>query len=197
MRFDGAAPMNTAVPTVLLLLCGLAAWVLWPEPVASQPAVVRVDVPRPAPQAVIATSTPLSLAGDCGWNVQVALEANGGALWNITIPPGATWSFNATIGHPAAIPYRTAFGVPGGCWCDLAARYLTLGRTAGLVPTFEHHGIQLVGVPWDDSVAIWNLDGTAGSGGARQDLELHNPTDQAVVLRAVESNGSVTIQVGR
>lgn len=141
-------------------------------------------------------SSPLSLAGDCGHNVRVALDASGGALRRVTIPPGATWSFNATMGNPAAIPYVSYAGVPGGCWCDLAARYAVVGAQLGLVPTFEHHGIALAGVPYEYSVAIWNTGGGAGSAGPAQDLELTNTTGRTIVLTAREDGGMVTIEGG-
>src|SRR3712207_2211898 len=71
-----------------------------------------------APQAITGlaqagtTSVPLSLAGDVGFNVLSALGARGGALRSVTIRPGETWSFNATIGSPAYVEVRTVGGVP-------------------------------------------------------------------------------------
>src|SRR6478672_876064 len=170
------------VVSALILLLGTGG---------SSPALISTWMPRQpaqaaesdvAPQAISGTaspnssSMPLSLAGDVGFNVLSALDARGGALRNITIRPGETWSFNATIGSPAQVAVRTIGGVPGGGWCDLASRYVQAVRP--LLPReavqFVNHvttaGIRLADVADDDAVSIWNIDGRAGSAGQSQDL---------------------------
>ncbi len=139
------------------------------------------------------TSSVFYLGSDgCGINARVAVAANSGALKNVVIVPGETWSFNATMGDPQYINYVTCYGVPGGYWCDVAARYLQVGRALGLTPTFQHHGIQLVDVDWEDSVAIWNEGGVAGAG---QDLLLTNNTQHTVHMWFIE-NGETGVISG-
>ena len=109
---------------VLVMLSGQSA----------SPALISTWLPRQsaaadsvlaAPQAIAGvaqagtSSVPLSIAGDVGFNVLSALGARDGALRSVTIRPGETWSFNATIGSPANVDVRTIGGVPGGGWCDL------------------------------------------------------------------------------
>jgi hypothetical protein len=137
-------------------------------------------------------SVPLSIAGDVGFNVLSALGASGGALRNVTIRPGETWSFNATIGSPAYIAVRTIGGVPGGGWCDLASRYVQAVRP--LLPReavqFVNHvttaGIRIADVADDDAVSIWNIDGQAGSAGQSQDLEITNTLNTPLYLQVVD-----------
>lgn len=156
----------------------------------------------PLQQAVAApgtSSVPLSLAGDGGFNVRSALDASGGALRNVEIAPGATWSFNAAVGDPGAVPIRTVGGVPGGGWCDLASRYVQAVRP--ILPNsairFVNHvasnGIRLAGVADDDAVSIWNVDGRPGSNGQSQDLEITNTLDAPLHLRVSEQNGEVVV----
>ena len=151
-----------------------------------------------APQAITGdaradtTSVPLSVAGDVGFNVLSALGARGGALRSVTIRPGETWSFNATVGSPAAVEVRTIGGVPGGGWCDLASRYVQAVRP--LLPReavrFVNHvttaGIRIADVADDDAVSIWNVDGQAGSVGQSQDLEITNTLSAPLHLQVVE-----------
>jgi hypothetical protein len=145
------------------------------------------------------SSVPLSLAGDGGFNVRSALDASGGALRNVAIAPGATWSFNAAVGNPAGVPIRTVGGVPGGGWCDLASRYVQAVRP--LLPasavSFVNHvtssGIRLADVADADAVSIWNVDGQPGSHGQSQDLEMTNTLDSALHLRVSEQNGQVVV----
>lgn len=149
-----------------------------------------------APQAAPAgsyASTPIDLGGDCGWNVTAALNANGGALQHITLAPGETFSFNATMGDPERASYRTCAGVPGGNWCNLAARYSQVARAMGLVPQFQDHGVGDLGGGPENSVAIWNEDGVAGAG---QDLLITNTTDRPVFFVARSDGASVTIEGG-
>jgi hypothetical protein len=151
-----------------------------------------------APQAITGmaqagtTSVPLSLAGDVGFNVLSALGARDGALRSVTIRPGETWSFNATIGSPAYVDVRTISGVPGGGWCDLASRYVQAVRP--LLPReavqFVNHvttaGIRIADVADDDAVSIWNIDGRAGSAGPSQDLEITNTLNTPLHLQVVD-----------
>ncbi len=141
------------------------------------------------------SSVPLSIAGDVGFNVLAALNANAGALRSVTIRPGATWSFNAAVGSPARVEVRTIGGMPGGGWCDLASRYVQAVRP--LLPReavqFVNHvatsGIRLADVADDDAVSIWNVDGQAGSAGQSQDLQITNTLDAPLHLQVVEQAG--------
>ena len=138
------------------------------------------------------SSVPLSIAGDVGFNVLSALNANNGALRSVTIRPGETWSFNASIGSPAKVAVRTIGGVPGGGWCDLASRYVQAVRQ--LLPPdavqFVNHvttaGIRIADVVDDDAVSIWNIDGQAGSAGQSQDLEITNTLSVPLHLQVVD-----------
>lgn len=155
--------------------------------------IVWTQVPQGAAQEVaapIASSSFLPIdGGPCGHNARVALEANGGALQRVEIPPGVEWSFNETMGSPAALDYVSCSGIPGGYWCDVAARYLQVGKQLGLEPTFQHHGIQLAGVAWSDSIAIWNSGGRGG-----QDLLLRNETGKTVFLWVEAADGGVIVR---
>jgi hypothetical protein len=138
------------------------------------------------------SSVPLSIAGDVGFNVLSALGARGGALRSVTIGPGETWSFNATIGSPANVEVRTVGGVPGGGWCDLASRYVQAVRP--LLPReavqFVNHvtssGIRIADVSDDDAVSIWNIDGQAGSTGQSQDLQITNTLSAPLKLQVID-----------
>ena len=194
--------------SVLITLCMIAGG-LWLFPTGAPPAAI-VATARPvaaAPQAPAAApagiaaiptgaaeSNPIAVGGDaCGWNVQVALDARGGALRSVTLAPGETFSFNATMGDPGAIPYQTCAGVPGGNWCNLAARYAQAARAIGLVPRFHDHGVGDLGGGPENSVAIWNIGGQAGSVGGAQDLEITNTTGRIVTFRARDLGGAVAI----
>lgn len=150
---------------------------------------------------LVGESVPLSLAGDAGYNVRAALDARNGALRNVTIRPGETWSFNASIGPPAHIRVRVVAGVPGGGWCDLASRYVQALRPV-LPPeafAFPNHvrtaGVGLLNVADEDAVAIWNIDGQPGSFGGRQDLQITNTTDTTLQLVVVEGPSADQIVV--
>ena len=188
--------------SVLITLCMIAGGIwLWP---AAPPAIVATARPvAAAPLGAAATGTgtgaaaesnPIAVGGDaCGWNVQVALDARGGALRSVTLAPGETFSFNATMGDPGAIPYQTCAGVPGGNWCNLAARYAQAARAIGLTPRFHDHGVGDLGGGPENSVAIWNIGGQAGSVGDAQDLEITNTTGRIVTFRARDLGGAVAI----
>lgn len=137
-------------------------------------------------------STPIDLGGDCGANVLLALNANGGALQHVRVAPGATFSFNATLGDPDAAGYRNCARVPGGNWCNLAARYSQVARALGLAPQFLHHGVDL-GAGLENDVLIWNIGGVAGFEGGRQDLLITNTLANPVTFDAQSDGGSVTI----
>ncbi len=141
-------------------------------------------------------SNPIALGtsptAPCDYNVYVALEANNRALRHVVVPPGSTFSFNQTMGSPDPIPYVTCY-VPGGNWCNLAARYAQAARGLGLIPKFQDHGAGDLGGGPENSVAIWNTDGTAGTNGTKQDLEITNTTTSTVHFDVEEAGGKVTI----
>lgn len=173
----------------------ISAW-LPRQPAPAEPA--SAGAAPVAPQAITGmaqagtTSVPLSIAGDVGFNVLSALGAQGGALRNVEIRPGETWSFNATVGSPAYVEIRTVGGVPGGGWCDLASRYVQAVRP--LLPPdavrFVNHvttsGIRIADVADDDAVSIWNVNGQAGSSGQSQDLEITNTLSAPLRFQVLE-----------
>jgi hypothetical protein len=186
---------------VLFMLSGqsaspalISAWA--PQPAGAASAANSVLAVAPQAFTGVAqpdtSSVPLSLAGDVGFNVLSALGARGGALRDVTIQPGETWSFNAAVGSPAYVEVRTVGGVPGGGWCDLASRYVQAVRP--LLPReavqFVNHvttaGIRIADVADDDAVSIWNIDGQAGSFGQSQDLEITNTLDAPLRLQVIE-----------
>jgi len=139
--------------------------------------------------------------GNLPWAL-AALNASEGALRDVTIAPGATWSFNAAVGNPAGVEIRTVGGVPGGGWCDLASRYVQALRP--LLPTdafrfARHHvflsGIALYDVANDDAVSIWNIGGQAGSGGGAQDLEIFNTLDRPLRLQVASVADGTSVVV--
>lgn len=171
---------------------------MWLQTAGATPAFAHISSPR---FVLLGESAPLSLAGDVGHNVRAALDANNGALRNVTIRPGETWSFNASVGLPAHIHVRVVAGVPGGGWCDLASRYVQALRPA-LPPeafAFPNHvrttGIGLLHVADEDAVAIWNIDGQPGSFGGRQDLQITNTTNGTLRLVVVEGPAADQIVV--
>lgn len=147
-----------------------------------QPETTAPNIAKPlvASFGPTGASVPLRLGGELAFNVNAALNASNGALRDVTIVPGATWSFNATVGDPSQVVVHSIGGVPGGGWCDLAARYVQAVRP--LLPSqavrFVNHvttsGIALADVANEDAVSIWNIDGQPGSSGSRQDLEITN-----------------------
>ena len=146
-------------------------------------------------------SVPITTQGDVGFNVLAALDASGGALRDVTIAPGATWSFNATVGNPAGVEIRTVGGVPGGGWCDLAARYVQAVRpllSANSIKFVNHvdsNGISLADVSYEDAVSIWNIGGQAGSQGGAQDLEITNTLPHAIHLQALPTPDGSAVMV--
>lgn len=146
-------------------------------------------------------SAPLRLIGDVGFNVRAALDANHGALRAVTIPPGATWSFNAAVGDPRRLSLRTVSGVYGGGWCDLASRYVQAVRpilppeAVQFVNHVQTNGVRLPDVADHDAVAIWNIDGQPGSFGGRLDLLITNVHATALRLIVVAGSAPETIVV--
>jgi hypothetical protein len=166
---------------------------------AAPPGITGDAQPLMAGGQAGASSLPLSLAGDVGFNVLAALDASSGALRNVTIRPGETWSFNATVGSPAQVAVRAIAGVPGGGWCDLASRYVQAVRP--LLPRdavqFVNHvatsGIRLADVADDDAVSIWNINGQPGSAGQSQDLQITNTLAAPLHLQVVEQPGQQVV----
>jgi hypothetical protein len=108
----------------------MGVWGTGGEGIRAQLAIAPENGAHEATGGIV--SNPIAIAADdCGWNVAAALEANGGALQSVRLAPGDTFSFNATMGDPASIDYRTCAGVPGGNWCNLAARYAQVARALG------------------------------------------------------------------
>ncbi len=126
-------------------------------------------------------------------NFDVALEANQYRLQNFTIAPGETWSFNAAMG-PAQYIAAVACGPLGGGWCNLAALYAQAARQLSVAPQFEDHGLGDLGGGPENSVAIWNVDGIAGSDGERQDLLLTNNNSRTVHLWIVIDGSNYQVQ---
>ncbi len=193
--------LTAAIVVVLMSFFGeqsasLSAWgARMPAAGAAGAAVLRAEARTDA-----SSSIPLTLAGDLGFNVRAALDASGGALREVVIAPGATFSFNATVGSPALVTIVSVGGVPGGGWCDLAARYVQAVRPV-LPPEavrFPNHnitaGFGLADVAYDDAVSIWNIDGRAGSDGGSQDLQIRNVLDRPLRLVASEEDGAVVIR---
>lgn len=158
--------------------------------------IVKQSLPQRASQ-----SSPLTLDGDIGYNVRMALDANGGALRRIVLLPGTSWSFNASVGDPRSLRLRVVGGVYGGGWCDLASRYVQALRP--LLPphafTYVNHvastGVRLANVADADAVAIWNIDGQPGTWGGRLDLVIANPLDVPIMLEAIEHERPRTVVI--
>ena len=169
------------------------------EPPAEAPAPPASFIPQPS--SFLGQSSPIPIVGsDYAFNVRAALDANGGQLWNVQIAPGATWSFNAAVGDPDAIRYTTVGGVPGGGWCNLAARYVEAVRpilppeAVRFINHVDSNGIAL-DVAYENSVSIWNVGGEPGFDGGRQDLMLTNTTGRVLLLHAVETGDGTTVVV--
>jgi hypothetical protein len=203
-------------PHILLGMCLFSMMALWfsvQRPTSAQISVWRpgapvapvlmgaaapfLDAPPAANTApgMAASSVPLGMGGDVGFNVRAALDASGGALRRVLIRPGETWSFNAAVGDPAQVEVRTIGGIPGGGWCDLASRYVQAVRS--LLPEsavrFRNHmastGIGLLDVADADTVAIWNIDGQPGTDGSRGDLQITNMLPSPLRLEVLDLPG--------
>lgn len=146
------------------------------------------------PQRSGSSSIPLAVVGDVGFNIRAALDASGGAIRNVRIAPGQTWSFNAAVGDPAHVEVRSINGIAGGGWCDLASRYVQALRP--LLPpdaiAFPNHlrvtnGIRIADVADADAVSIWNIGGQAGSAGGAQDLQITNTLSVPIQIKVEEA----------
>lgn len=145
------------------------------------------QAPQPATAGI--ASAPIAYQGDdCAWNVAIALQAIGS---NVEIPAGGWWSFNQAMGDPGRLDYRTCAGVPGGNWCNLAARYAQAARALGAHLTFQDHGVDL-GAGRENSVTIWNESGQAGG----QDLIIENTSNAPLRLSVQDIGGGQVRIVG-
>ena len=125
-----------------------------------------------------AVSNPLSDYGDanCRYNQEILL--NEPSIHRVTIIPHGSWSFNRATGDPGTIPYRSAFGVPAGCWCNLAAHFAKVANDLGLIVQFQDHGVGDLGQGPEYSVLIWNTNGQDGEA----DLVIINNTDRIIEM---------------
>lgn len=131
-------------------------------------------------------SNPIATGGDsCGYNVRLLVPL----LQDTVLAPGQVWSFNQATGNPALLPYEVCAGVPGGNWCNLAARFAQTFRGLGLEPVFQDHGIGDIGGGPENSVAIWNDGGEPGG----QDLQVQNTLNRPVHFWIVDSITSIQI----
>lgn len=132
------------------------------------------------PRQVVYTATPILRGHERDTNIALIVPP----LEHVTLVPGETWSFNATVGHPDMYPLITAGGVYGGGWCDLASRYAELARVLGLSREFPLHSTPLLEVERQDNVSIWNMDGSATQ---EQDLRITN-TSSFFITMTLEMN---------
>jgi hypothetical protein len=114
-----AAPTQVAtiVPSHVPML-RLRVEPLLPSPSPTEmPLASATAQPSPAPSATppptatripqVALASFALSAGDMRYNIEVALNANGGALRRVVIAPGDTFSFNAALGpRPTRLPWR-------------------------------------------------------------------------------------------
>lgn len=120
-------------------------------------------------------ATPLAYDPKIAPNVHAILPV----LSTVTILPGESWSFNATIGNPDQYALVDAYGVYGGGWCDVASRYAELARVLQLDREFFLHSTPLNDVERIDNVSIWNSDGRVGQ---LQDLTIKNTKKFAITF---------------
>lgn len=144
-----------------------------------------------APQASTISPAYL-LQGDVGVNVRAALNANGGALQDFVIAPGATWSFGHSIAPISAMGYLPVVCGPAGCnagggWCDLSAEYVKVADQLRLRSSFPPHA----GVSDPRFPGI--LIDEHGDGG---DLTITNTLGQPVRFQAYEENGTLIVTGG-
>jgi hypothetical protein len=138
---------------------------------------------------------PLPPDGPFRQNVLAALTANGGALQQVVVPPGGTWSFNRAVGDPDRLELATINGVTGGGWCELASYYVLALRP--FLPrdslVFTRHvdatGYGLQGIEDDVAVAIWNTNG----GDDERDLVIHNTSGRMMVINATLVDAGVQV----
>ncbi len=156
-----------------------------------------------------ALSAPIAETQDSafGWNVKAALDANSGALRNITINDGEQWSFNETMGDIPASELKTIIH-PGDGWCDLACRYVQVFKALGLRIThgttmdsndlvfLQHGGIALNNCSYDESPYIWS-NGTKGFSNGLQDLIVNNRTGKTIVVTVIDNNDGTATVAGK
>lgn len=164
-----------------------------PDPPVPTATPEPVPTATPPPDSSVLMSLPSG--GAFHQNVMAALTANGGALQQVIIPPGGTWSFNRAVGDPNLLDLTAIYGVYGGGWCDLASYYVTLLRP--LLPPESFHfarhidttGFGLAGIPDTDAVAIWNTNGAGGE----QDLVIHNTRPEPIHMRVTFVDGGSAV----
>lgn len=153
-----------------------------------------------------AVSAPILETADnaFGINVHAALDANNGALRNITIKDGEQWSFNESVGNPDKLQLATIVHIGDG-WCDLACRYVQVFKGLGLSIThgtdmntngavfLQHGGISLNQCSFDESPFIWSA-GNKGFDKGMQDLIVNNGTGKTIKIAVVDNeDGTATI----
>jgi len=184
--------MHRTMVARLLILLAMPVWIQWPHPVgAAQHTPLpfgerqQRQPPSPTEEPIVGESSPLTLAGDSGANIDAALKANHGALQRVVILPGAIWSFNAAIGDPRVLNLREVNGVIGGGWCNLATRYVEAAQpfTPLVALRFVRH--TPIAPSRRNLVAIWNVDGIPGFADGRRDLEIENRTVDALRFEVV------------
>ncbi len=73
---------------------------------------------------------------------------------SITLPAGASWSFNATYGGDTT-GLKVASGVLAGGQCALATVFRAAAMRAGLTTKASQHRSPIPGFPMSESVNIW------------------------------------------
>lgn len=134
------------------------------------------------------TAPPLALTGCLGTNVRSAHNSSPG-LHDVSIPPGADWSFNEhwVINGDGTL---VDCGVYGGGVCNQASRWSNVARNLGLEVRSVYHGYIYDGaVPAEDNLAIWS-SGVRGG----QDLIIVNTSNKTLHLKAVIDGDTYTVQ---
>ncbi len=93
------------------------------------------------------------------------------AAGSISLPAGASWSFNNTYGGGPG--YKVASGVLAGGQCALATAFRAAAMKAGLPAKARLHRTPIPGFPQDETANIWW--GTS-------DLVIQNNTGQDLVM---------------
>ncbi len=154
----------------------------------------RSNLHIPMNDNVKVISSELSLEGDCGHNLIIALHANNSALQKVILKPGDVFSFNETMGDPEGLDFLMCADVYGGNLCNLAALYSQASRDIGLNPQFVDHGIDL-GAGRENSVTIWNISGVSGFNDGAFDLVIENTLDRTVTFIVVQEGNYIHIEV--
>ncbi len=173
VRALGSSEWGTDANTVQTLLAAEHSNNISVAPISSQTS------PR-------AYSNPVTV---CRYNIEAALNANNGALRNVTINSGQLFSFNESMGDISNIDYDSCGGsIPGIGWCNLAAGYAKVAGDLGLTPLFQDHGIGDIGQGPEYSVMIWN------DGSDNGDLKFTNTLNRPVHLWAEDDGVNVVIK---